>query len=66
MKNMNLQQMRDQLASLSKLIANLATKDELANLEKELLELKERVTVHDSDIALLKELISNAKPSGNG
>jgi predicted nucleic acid-binding Zn-ribbon protein len=47
------------LAQLTKLISTLATKDDLKNLEKELSELKERVTEHDEAIAQLKELINN-------
>ena len=36
MKTMNLQQMKDQIISMSKLISSLATKDDLSLLEKEI------------------------------
>ena len=64
MKNMNLQSMRDQLASLTKLISGLASKDDLKNLEKELNLLKERVSTHDEEIISLRELINALKSSG--
>jgi len=47
---MNLQSLKDQLTSMSKLLTTFATKDDLSLLSKELQILKERVNSHDEDI----------------
>lgn len=55
--------MRDEIASLNKIIGTLATKEEFESLKKAIEELKSRVSHHDQEIATLKELLAALKDS---
>ena len=67
MKKLNINELREQLENLSKLMVSFASKEELLKLENLLRQLQSNMENNTNDIGRLMELINNLKGlGGNG
>lgn len=67
MKKLNINELREQLDNLSKLMVSFASKEELLKLENLLRQLQSNMESNTNDISRLMELINNLKGlGGNG
>lgn len=66
MRKLNISELREHLESLSKMVSNSASKDDLLKLENFMKQIHSQVESNSSEISRLVELLNNLKSLGSG